>query len=123
MRWFIALLVVANVILFFWVQQQSRPPPGSMALPPPDIGRLRLMSELNQDQMAGGAGDAIIPPVEPSPIPVELLTRLEAASEEPLDVELSRLLDAIQHGFGRRSAVLEPSCEPFPPVGTRTWTS
>ncbi|MGB5639304.1 MAG: hypothetical protein WBM63_09305, partial [Sedimenticolaceae bacterium] len=71
MRWFIALLVVANVVLFFWVQQQSRPLPGSMALPPPDVGRLRLMTELKEDPPAGGAGDAIVPPVELSPIPVE----------------------------------------------------
>jgi hypothetical protein len=70
-RWFIALLVVANVVLFFWVQQQSRPLPGSMALPPPDVGRLRLMTELKEDPPAGGAGDAIVPPVELSPIPVE----------------------------------------------------
>jgi len=49
MRWFIAFLVVANVILFFWMQQQSRPVPGSQALPPPDIGRLRLMSEVERE--------------------------------------------------------------------------
>ncbi|WP_412062679.1 hypothetical protein [Rubrivirga sp. IMCC45206] len=50
---------------------------------------------------------------EPTPIPVELITRLEAASEEPLDVELSRLLDAMQHGFGRRGAVLEPTLRSY----------
>lgn len=49
MRWFVALLLVANVILFFWVQQQSRPTPGSVSLPPPEVGRLRLMSEI-EDQ-------------------------------------------------------------------------
>ncbi len=50
---------------------------------------------------------------EATSIPVELITRLEAASEEPLDVELSRLLDAIQHGFGRRGAVLEPTLRSY----------
>ncbi len=50
---------------------------------------------------------------EPSPIPVDLLTRLEEASDETLDVELSRLLDAIQHGFGRRSAQLEPTLRSY----------
>jgi hypothetical protein len=50
---------------------------------------------------------------DPAPIPVDLLTRLEEASSEPLAVELSRLLDAIQHGFGRRSAQLEPTLRSY----------
>jgi hypothetical protein len=48
-RWFIVFLIVANVILFFWVQQQSRPLPGEASLPPPDVGRLRLLSELEKE--------------------------------------------------------------------------
>ena len=52
-------------------------------------------------------------PADPAPIPVDLLTRLEEASDEPLDVELSRLLDAIQHGFGQRSAQLEPTLRSY----------
>jgi len=47
-RWFIAFLIVANVILFFWAKQQSRPAPDSSTLPPPDIGRLRLLTELEK---------------------------------------------------------------------------
>ena len=85
MRWFIALLVVANVVLFFWVQQQSRPLPGSMALPPPDVGRLRLMSELKEGPTAGGAGDTIVPPVELLPIPVEEETAIPPVSSVPGD--------------------------------------
>ena len=50
---------------------------------------------------------------DPAPIPVDLITRLEDASEEPLDVELARLLDAVQHGFGGRSAVLEPTLRSY----------
>ena len=50
---------------------------------------------------------------DPAPIPVDLITRLEEASEEPLDVELSRLLDAIQHGFDRRSVALEPTLRSY----------
>lgn len=46
MRWFVVFLVVANLVLYFWVKQQSLPPPGVSALAPPDIGRLRLLSEL-----------------------------------------------------------------------------
>ena len=50
---------------------------------------------------------------EPTSIPVELLTRLEEASDQPLEVELSRLLEAIQFGFGRRSAQLEPTLRSY----------
>ena len=50
---------------------------------------------------------------EPAPIPVDLLTRLEEASEEPLGVELNRLLDAVQHGFGSESAQLEPTLRSY----------
>ena len=67
-RWFIVLLIVANVILFFWVQQQSRPLPGSMSLPPPDVGRLRLLSELNEEP--AGIGVEAPAPVEPLSDPV-----------------------------------------------------
>ena len=52
-------------------------------------------------------------PADPEPIPVDLLTRLEAASESTLDVELGRLLDAVQHGFGDRSARLEPTLQSY----------
>ena len=54
MRWFIVFLIVANVILFFWVQQESRPLPGEARLPPPDVGRLRLLSE-NREASTPGA--------------------------------------------------------------------
>ena len=50
---------------------------------------------------------------DPAPIPVDLITRLEEASEQPLDVELSRLLDAVQHGFGDRSVELEPTLRSY----------
>ena len=50
---------------------------------------------------------------DPTPIPVDLLTRLEDASAEPLDVELGRLLDAVGHGFGSRSAQLEPTLRSY----------
>ncbi len=72
MRWFIVFLIVANVILFFWVQQQSRPLPGEAALPPPDVGRLRLLSELEKEP-------AIVDVDEPEPARVE-----EMSVEPPL---------------------------------------
>ena len=50
---------------------------------------------------------------EPAPIPIDLLTRLEDAGEEPLGVELTRLLDAVQHGFGQRSVQLDPTLRSY----------
>lgn len=66
------------------------------------------------------APEAVAPAATPAdfpaaavPIPVDLLTELEAASSETLDVELSRLLAAIQHGFGTQSARLEPTLRSY----------
>ncbi|MGB3544848.1 hypothetical protein [Rubrivirga sp.] len=52
-------------------------------------------------------------PADPSPIPVDLLTRLEGASDSPLETELGFLLDAVQHGFSRNSARLEPTLRSY----------
>lgn len=65
---------------------------------------------------AGQTGASATPadfPAPPAPIPVDLITALEAASSEPLEVELSRLLEAIQHGFGGQSARLEPTLRSY----------
>jgi hypothetical protein len=46
-RWFVVLLVVANLILFVWLEQEAkRDRPAVTALPPPDVGRLELVDEL-----------------------------------------------------------------------------
>ncbi|GAB5537107.1 MAG: hypothetical protein Rubg2KO_33560 [Rubricoccaceae bacterium] len=52
-------------------------------------------------------------PSEPSPVPQELITDIEAASGEPLPVELGRLLSAIQEGFGRESVQLAPELRAY----------
>ena len=52
-------------------------------------------------------------PAEPASIPIELITELEASSDQPLEVELARLLDAIQHGFGTGSVRLEPTLRSY----------
>ena len=43
----------------------------------------------------------------------EFLARLEAASNEPLHGELTQLLNAIQVGFGARSAQIDPALRPY----------
>ena len=50
---------------------------------------------------------------ESAPLPTSVITALEQASEEPLDVELSRLLDAIQQGFGESSIQIAPTLRPY----------
>lgn len=52
-------------------------------------------------------------PAEPRPVPQDLITSLEAASGEPLPVELGRLLSAIQEGFGVQSIQLAPELRPY----------
>lgn len=73
MRWFIVLLLLANVVMFFWVQQQSRPVPGSVALAPPDIGRLQLKRE----QALAAASKA------PDPLPQALIEPAIPVQSEP----------------------------------------
>lgn len=52
MRWFVLFLLVANIALYFWAQQQSRPADVSMALPPPDVGRLQLRGDAEDESDA-----------------------------------------------------------------------
>ena len=87
----------------------------------PDAGLEAPPAEAAEADVAETSDEAPLEPAtapssfaaEPSPIPVELLTRLEEASDQPLEVELTRLLDATQHGFGRRSARLEPTLRSY----------
>ena len=50
---------------------------------------------------------------EPSAVPADVIARLEASSNEPLHSELTRLLAAVQHGFGGRSAQLDPALRSY----------
>lgn len=64
------------------------------------------------EQTAAAAIPALFP-AEPNPVPQELITDIEAASGEPLPVELGRLLSAIQEGFGRESVQLAPELRAY----------
>lgn len=77
------------------------------AIAPPDT---------DLDAPGRGSPAAQIPalfPAEPRPVPQDLITSLEAASGEPLPVELGRLLSAIQEGFGVQSVQLAPELRPY----------
>lgn len=52
-------------------------------------------------------------PAEARPIPTEMITRVEDAASEPLEIELGHLLEAIQTGFGERSVQVEPTIRPY----------
>ena len=120
----------------------ARPRPAPVAVPPPPplpswaalvIGGLMLVSialatalvavALQGDPHAVGRESIyeIVPlasatPTFPAPatsIPIDMLTQLEAVGQEPIEVELAHLLDAIGHGFGQRSARLEPTLQSY----------
>lgn len=71
MRWFVLFLLLANLVLYLWVAYGESPRPAH-ELPPPDIGRLRLLHEaeptvmtdfpLTADSAAELAPDADAPP-------------------------------------------------------------
>ncbi|HLT47048.1 MAG TPA: hypothetical protein VK002_07455 [Rubricoccaceae bacterium] len=65
------------------------------------------------DRPAASAAPDVVFADDPEPIPSGVLTALEQAAEEPLEVELARLLDALQHGFGERSVQVEPTLRPY----------
>lgn len=65
---------------------------------------------------ADSPGAAVNPaafPAEPHAIPTTLITALEQAGTEPLEVELERLLGALQHGFGETSVQIEPTLRTY----------
>ncbi|HEX8387365.1 MAG TPA: hypothetical protein VF576_14325 [Rubricoccaceae bacterium] len=66
-----------------------------------------------QPAPAGADGAASAFAADPQPIPTDLITRLEASSNEPLQGELRHLLAAVQHGFGSESAQLEPTLRSY----------
>ena len=61
MRWFIVFLLIANILLFFWVQQESLRPSPQSEMPPPEIGRLRLLNESPESEV-----NAVPEPISPA---------------------------------------------------------
>lgn len=102
MRWFVVLLLTANLILFFWVQQQSKPAPGSVGLPPPDIGQLRLSHETDERQAAVAVA-AVSLPEDPA-----------AETQEPA-IEPAGVLEAAPSTIAAGNAIAEPGPAPAPP--------
>ena len=89
----------------------------SLGEPVVDAAPLNPSSTSEEDtpdtEQAAAAQIPALFPSEPSPVPQELITDIEAASGEPLAVELGRLLSAIQEGFGRESVQLAPELRAY----------
>jgi hypothetical protein len=83
MRWFVVFLLLANLVLYLWVAYGESPRPAH-ELPPPDIGRLRLLHEatpmVDADSPASASAAAVVP-LDPPPLAldrrIEGLQRLE----------------------------------------------
>ena len=111
MRWFIVFLIVANVILFFWVQQQSRPLPGEASLPPPDVGRLRLLTELEKEPAIVDADGPEPARVEEMPMEPPLAAVTEDQSQ-PVHVEEALQSSLDVGGYQASSENSLPESEP-----------
>lgn len=79
---------------------------------PPDGAPLPITAPSTDEPSGNEAPDRIYP-ADPQSIPATVLAALEQAAEEPLEVELSRLLDALQFGFGESSIQVEPTLRPY----------
>ena len=112
MRWFIAFLIVANVILYFWVQQQSRPLPGLSTLPSPDIGRLRLLSEVDGGQ-AHGSSEEPEPPLVDAEVEAMVEPPVAERPVAPSPPAAAEPLAEISETTGRPGTESSAYVEPF----------
>ncbi|NNF59411.1 MAG: hypothetical protein HKN04_14340 [Rhodothermaceae bacterium] len=106
------LCLVLLATLTFAVSNADAP---SLALdaPPDPVAAARLDATTTRSPQRTEAGSDAVYAAEPNAIPTGVLTALEQASEEPIEVEFNRLLDAIQHGFGESSVQIEPTLRPY----------
>lgn len=78
-----------------------------VATAPPERPQAQGVATLSLDSLRAAY------PAEPQSIPTAMLTQIEDAGTAPLAVELGHLLDAVQTGFGDRSAQIEPTLRPY----------
>ena len=88
MRWFVVFLLIANIVLFFWVQQDALNGLRQAEIPPPDIGRLRLLNEPEQR-----AEPEPEPVPEPEPDRTEVARQQAQAALMPFTEDLANLVD------------------------------
>jgi hypothetical protein len=112
MRWFVVFLLLANLVLFFWMKQAALPP-GTAEIPPPEVGRLRLLTETApseddakpvDDQDA--ASPALSPPDPANEVGLREPTPQTSAAVVPPNGDRTGSLDAqiVETGSGGVSA-------------------
>jgi hypothetical protein len=106
----IGALALACLALVAALAFEATAPEPPLALDAPAVAAMQ--AAVPEAAPAPSAPEAVFA-AEPEPIPTALLTALEQAAEEPLDVELARFLDALQYGFGASSAQVEPTLRPY----------
>lgn len=107
-----ALLCLAMFIALIF--ESGKDEPGStLQLDIPTEHIAEQNSSAGESTIARDGSNTAVFAAEPRAIPSGMITSLEQAAEEPLDVELSRLLDAIQQGFGESSAQIAPTLRPY----------
>lgn len=99
-------LVLSATLLF----EMAGPTQPVLSFDPP---ALAIGTSSPEPEGAAGALPVAVFSDDPMPIPTGVLTALEQAAEEPLEAELTRLLDALQHGFGEQSVQVEPTLRPY----------
>ncbi len=126
MRWFVLFLIVANVTLFFWVQHESRPLPDEGRLPPPDVGRLKLLSEAREPSTPGNqAGQDAAESVVSEPAAEQPRAMRSPAEQEPPPppVAESDVVEVVEEAGAAETAQAESQAEdtwpdPGDPVAT-----
>ncbi len=120
MRWFIVFLVLANIGLYLWVEQDSRSSLPVAVLPPPDLGRLQLVTENAEKRIVEGvlpdgpetanAEPSASEPVAPIP------AAASAKSEQPVDEAVAVPVSIVEEPPA-------PSPEPFEEEGLTAVTA
>ena len=110
-----SLLLLAAAVLAAPPDRDARAPAavGSTAAQPPGLDDGGLTDDTPDTERTASRRIPALYPAEPRPVPQEIITSIEAASGEPLPVELGRLLGGIQEGFGAESVQLAPELRAY----------
>ena len=111
MRWFVLLLLMANLILFFWTQQQSRQAAALREVALPEIGHLRLMSEVREED--GEAVTFVSDVMSRRPLlPVSPATSVPIQAESERQTARLPAVDGTAPAFRPEELVLRGSADP-----------
>ena len=113
----LALACVSLAALAFSAREAGTPGTTPGGTPTETSEAVSIFPAATPDESADGLAAADTaepaPGAEPTPVPSDVLMRLEAAGNGPLHGELSQLLSAVQVGFGSGSAQLDPALRSY----------